>query len=890
MFYARYGRALCANGYSAIPVLPSNKAPGFFDEQESSVPLWKWPQYCERVPTPDEIREWEQRNASVGIACGRVIGIDIDFLTESEAEEVEALVRRITSGRPLVRIGRAPKRMLVYRADGVVDSRNKRYSDERNIEVLSTGRQFVAYGLHKDTGLPYTWIGSEPTGCPAASLPPITQVQCATIMDAVSAFLGIAPEVPHESRARVYRDAPPRFAQAVSHNQPRPEAVVAAIEALPNDVGWEEWVKVGFAIWESVRPNEALGWQLFEAWSAKSNLNNKTIGTAHKWRSIIRDSSGQSNFGAILNMLKSRGITLPHHIRFHDEDAGTVVDISALIARYETLASARPALSQDEGMLRADMAAEAVAAVRAEALAPPPPDTHPSLTPEQIEEIERLNGGGEVDNIVKYDNPSLALDLRAELSLRLTPRETPVFPKACVSHSGLIHDISTWILQGSPSPIPEYGLVAATALVGTMAGRAVRTENGARPNLYFLNVGPTGVGKNHAIKSVQTLLASVNSIEEHVLGDMVFSGSGLRQSFIAAAGAKDADEDGGEKDKKTRRADGNSMSKILITDEVGKLIGAHTGEKASANSQTVLGDLLSMFSMSGQIMAGASKVGEGTLSIPYPHLTLMGATTLQALTPSLNEAMLKEGHINRFLLAEVPEAARLTIESSREFIAGGAVLYPPSDIIAKLDALKYWTSRRHLMTGAGSYWNDYAQPVKLTDTAHEFVSSIRMLQEEVGATARGTGGEISEAPFGRLAEIALRLGLISAVSKAAGAPVTVDGRLTIDISKLHIGVTDVLWGWRIARYSAERFAYMLVHEIAKEGDRDMERVRVALRRAGKLGLMKSELMRKLTMQTARADAAIRSLIDSEEVRSGVPPGLRRERYYMSKMLPDYLRK
>lgn len=59
---------------------------------------------------------------------------------------------------PFVRVGRAPKCLLLYRAAG------KPFPTKHigKVDVLGTGAYFVASGIHPDTGQPYQWRGPSP--------------------------------------------------------------------------------------------------------------------------------------------------------------------------------------------------------------------------------------------------------------------------------------------------------------------------------------------------------------------------------------------------------------------------------------------------------------------------------------------------------------------------------------------------------------------------------------------------------------------------------------------------------------------------------------------------------------------------------------------------------
>ena len=127
----------------------------------------------------------------LGIACGAVVGADIDIRDAELAAAVEALVRERLGDTPLRRVGQAPKVLLLYRADG--QPLRKAMTDvflkdetKAQVEFMASGQQVVGYGIHPDTNEPYTWSGETPDTVPAADLPAVSQEQVAGAADSRS--------------------------------------------------------------------------------------------------------------------------------------------------------------------------------------------------------------------------------------------------------------------------------------------------------------------------------------------------------------------------------------------------------------------------------------------------------------------------------------------------------------------------------------------------------------------------------------------------------------------------------------------------------------------------------------------------------------------------------
>lgn len=196
----RFGlrRRLHAMGYRPVPAC--GKA--------VYLPHWR---EAAKAADEDDFRRWEttfdypdprtgeaktyrgDRHTNTGIACGEVVGVDIDVPVPGLAEKVEALARRILGATPLRRIGKAPKVLLAYRA--AVPLRKMETPElfrpdgtKAQVEVLGEGQQFVAYGVHPDTGREYEWPEAGPDVVPLADLPAAEEHD-------LRAFLAAAEEV-----------------------------------------------------------------------------------------------------------------------------------------------------------------------------------------------------------------------------------------------------------------------------------------------------------------------------------------------------------------------------------------------------------------------------------------------------------------------------------------------------------------------------------------------------------------------------------------------------------------------------------------------------------------------------------------------------------------------
>ena len=149
-FMAQLGATLVDRGFPILPIQPGTKKPGLY-RRGAWCDYPKWTRHCERDTTEHEADVWgDWPEAGIGIAAGKIIGIDLDLRDQHTADQVQELAMELLGRTPAIRIGKAPKRLLVYRA--AEPFAGFKYPP---VEVLGLGQQFVAYGVHPDTGEPY---------------------------------------------------------------------------------------------------------------------------------------------------------------------------------------------------------------------------------------------------------------------------------------------------------------------------------------------------------------------------------------------------------------------------------------------------------------------------------------------------------------------------------------------------------------------------------------------------------------------------------------------------------------------------------------------------------------------------------------------------------------
>ena len=169
-YMAKLGARLVDHGYAVLPIMPGTKKPGRY-----MAGMWRdypgWNRHSVRPTTDHELAIWSDwPDAGIGIVTGSIIGIDIDVQAPGLATRLGHLAREMLGQTPLLRIGQAPKRLLVYRS-----AQPLKGIKAHPLELLGLGQQFVAFAEHPDTHKPYLWPDESPADVPADQLPEVDQ-------------------------------------------------------------------------------------------------------------------------------------------------------------------------------------------------------------------------------------------------------------------------------------------------------------------------------------------------------------------------------------------------------------------------------------------------------------------------------------------------------------------------------------------------------------------------------------------------------------------------------------------------------------------------------------------------------------------------------------------
>lgn len=235
--FAADDRTLISNGYE--PVVVSGKAPVADGWQRD-------PMTPERM---DADRAAHPGAMNTGIRSGLVVGVDIDVTDAAHVAKIRSLAFEVLGVTPFIRVG-AKGEMLVYRNGDPIRKVTVHTAGKEKIEVLGSGQQFVAFGLHPDTGKPYEWCNAglnDPLSEPLANVPAVTP---AMLREFASKAATLLTELGY-GEAKVTGDTGEKATAAVSQPTGAPlkaETLRAMLAVLDPDMGRDDWRDVVAAV------------------------------------------------------------------------------------------------------------------------------------------------------------------------------------------------------------------------------------------------------------------------------------------------------------------------------------------------------------------------------------------------------------------------------------------------------------------------------------------------------------------------------------------------------------------------------------------------------------------------------------------------------------------
>jgi P4 family phage/plasmid primase-like protien len=292
--------ALVTRGYQIIPIPHGSKRPALAGWQKL-------------VSTPEMVRAWASNgyaDGNIGVLTRDTPGVDLDILDDAFAREMEVFVTSLVGDAP-VRVGKAPKRLLLYCTDTPFTKRSSPFFVDgaglkHRVEILADGQQFVAYGTHPDTGQPYEWISfeGEPVDLDPAALPTLSAEQADQIVAEFSRRAQARGWI-QQGQASIGRaastDDNPFFDQRPTLDLTA-EQIDEALADMPDAELYDTWIHVGMALHHQFGGSEE-GKDLWDRWSS-SAPNYESDAIEERWRSFGHYHGTPVTFATVLKFAK----------------------------------------------------------------------------------------------------------------------------------------------------------------------------------------------------------------------------------------------------------------------------------------------------------------------------------------------------------------------------------------------------------------------------------------------------------------------------------------------------------------------------------------------------------------------------------------------------------
>lgn len=249
---------LVKSGYRVVPIVAKSKRPAVSGFQRMHASL-------------DDVDKWFRKDRSIGILAENTPAVDIDITDKGVSAALGEWVADVFGDAP-VRIGRAPKQLLVFRTDQPFRKHKVVYEDDfgdaQSVEVLATGQFFVAYGIHAGTGQPYTYPRDDLLEVDADALPLLRETDISAIFDK---FETLAQDA---GWAFVSRTGERGSDDEFENLKPKSDATLDEIKDLLSRIGdyddYDRYLKVGMALHHQFDGSHE-GLNLWRVWAKQSS-------------------------------------------------------------------------------------------------------------------------------------------------------------------------------------------------------------------------------------------------------------------------------------------------------------------------------------------------------------------------------------------------------------------------------------------------------------------------------------------------------------------------------------------------------------------------------------------------------------------------------------------
>lgn len=390
-----------------------------------------------------------------------------------------------------------------------------------------------------------------------------------------------------------------------------------------------------------------------------------------------------------------------------------------------------------------------------------------------------------------------------KLAVAVTPAKVNhSIPNHLMTIPGVLGDLVDYAARTAIKPQPQFDVQAALAFGATVMGRRWITNYDNMSSLFFLNIGRTASGKEHAKRVIERALDEAGLFE--LVGPSGYtSSSGVLFTLQG------------------------KPNHITIIDEFGimlessKAVGSVHKRDALKLMMEAWGRQTGNLQASGFSTAGMNKSQKEAMRviIRNPSLTVLGMTTPDSFYDALSSKDVASGFLNRFLIVESYTGRQLSRRPERMAV--------PQRVIDWAQAHAEANDGDAILTDQGEEFPPVPIMVPFTPAAETMLLD---LEKEILATQEAQKSETLASMLDRRREITMRLALI--VARSLGDD--------------EIGPEAVQWAMDYTQaYSQETITTVRYRLAEGEIDGLRKAVAKAIKDAGSAGLKMSEILLKV---------------------------------------------
>lgn len=249
---------------------------------------------------------------------------------------------------------------------------------------------------------------------------------------------------------------------------------------------------------------------------------------------------------------------------------------------------------------------------------------------------------------------------------------------------GLVGEIAQFIYSAAPRPVHEVALAAAIGLMAGITGRAYNVS-GTGLNQYVLLIAMTGAGKEAAAEGIDKLMSMIRmqvpTSSSFIGPGEIPSGTGLLKHIA-----------------------NTSQSFVSLLGEFGLKIQQISAPNASSSEVSLRRLILDLYNKSGfgrSMPASAyAKKEDSTSAIPSPAFSILGESTPERFYGALNEDMISEGLLPRFLLIEYKGNRPPLNEHHTAIVPSFSLIEKLASLAAQCETVNHSNPRRVINVGS----------------------------------------------------------------------------------------------------------------------------------------------------------------------------------------------